>query len=155
MPSVEEMAYRESIRAIEMQARSLDEVRARTGILLAGASVVASFLGAQALRSSTFGVFAGLALVAYAAVLATCLAILWPRREWKFALGANVLLEDWSGDTPCGDEHAMQAFVARQIETNWFENRGRIHEMLVLFQWAALGLGAEVVFWTIQVAEGR
>jgi hypothetical protein len=81
MPSVEEIAYKESVRAIEMQAKSLDELRARTGLLFAGASVVASLLGSQALRSSTFGVFAGLALVAYTAVLAIALAILWPRRE--------------------------------------------------------------------------
>jgi len=149
------LAYRESVRAIEMQARSLDELRSRTGVLLAGASIVASFLGSQALRSSSFDIFTGLALVSFVAVLSICIAILWPRHEWKFALGANVLLEDWTGENPCGDEQAMQAFVARQIETNWFANRQRIHDMLVLFQWAAVALGAEVLSWTVQLAEGR
>ena len=83
------------------------------------------------------------------------LTILWPRREWKFALGAKTLLEDWTGDNPCGDVSAMTRFVAEQIETNWRANKKRIDCMLVLFQVAAGALGAEVVLWTLDLAHGR
>jgi hypothetical protein len=155
MPTPEELAYGESVRAIELQARSLDEIRTRTGVLLAAASVVASFLGAEALKLAPFGLLTGLALISFAGVLGACIVILWPRRKWRFALGANVLLADWTGASPCGDTEAMLAFLARQLEKNWLSNRDRIDGMLVLFQVAIGALGAEVLFWTIQLAERR
>jgi hypothetical protein len=40
--SPEELAYAESVRALEQLARVLDELRSRTGVLLTGASIVAS-----------------------------------------------------------------------------------------------------------------
>ena len=51
MTTPEELAYGESVRAIESQAGGLDELRTRTGVLLAAASIVASFLGAEALKA--------------------------------------------------------------------------------------------------------
>jgi hypothetical protein len=42
------------VRAIEQQARMLDELRSRTGLLLTGASIVASFLGERAQQSTLF-----------------------------------------------------------------------------------------------------
>jgi hypothetical protein len=151
----EELAYSESVRAIEMQSRSLDELRSRTGVLLAAASVAASFLGAEALKASSFNALTALALISFAGVLAACIATLWPRTDWKFAIGARVLIEDWTGDTPCGDSAAMLAFLAQKLEENWQENKGRIDAMLALFQVAACALGAEVLIWTLQLAEGR
>ncbi|MBS1870546.1 MAG: hypothetical protein JSS99_12890 [Actinobacteria bacterium] len=155
MPTPEELAYGESVRAIDMQARSLDELRTRTGVLLAAASVVASFLGAEALKTSAFEGLAGLALIAFGVVLVGCIAILWPRHEWRFALGARILIEDWTGENPCGDEAEMLKFLAQRLEANWHANKERINAMLVVFQVAACALGAEVIFWTLQLAEGR
>jgi hypothetical protein len=149
----EELAYHESVRAIEMQARSLDELRSRTGLLLAAASVVSSFLGAAALRSSNLDALTSLALLSFVAVLGLSMAILLPRRAWRFAIGASILLEDWTGERACGDEAAMHAHVARTIEQNWKANKDRIDDMLVLFQVAAGALGAEVIFWTLELVQ--
>jgi hypothetical protein len=155
MVTPEELAYGESVRAIELQARSLDEVRTRTGVLLAAASVVSSFLGSEALKLAPFGVIAGLALISFGVVLTVCIVILLPRGEWKFALGAKVLLEDWTGASPSGNTEAMLAFLAERLEKNWLANKDRIKGMLVLFQIAAVALGIEIMFWTIQLADGR
>lgn len=154
MSTPEELAYAESVRSIELQARNLDEVRSRTGVILGAASIVASFLGAEALSASSFGILTGLALLGFAVALGASIAVLWPRGGWGFALGANVLLEDWTGEEACGDMPAMLAFVARRIETNWHANNKRINDMFALFQVAAVGVGAEVLFWTVQLTEG-
>jgi hypothetical protein len=52
--STDALAYEQSVRAIEQQARMLDELRSRTGLLLTGASIVASFLGERAQQSTLF-----------------------------------------------------------------------------------------------------
>jgi len=147
------LAYSESVRAIEQQSRMVDELRSRTGVLLTGASIVASFLGAQALRShGSLTTLDGLAIVAFAVVLATSMAILWPR-EWRWALSAKVLLEDWADEPTRRDDVAgMQAFLATTLEINWKANRLKLDKQLCLFQVAAVALGAEVIFWTLELA---
>jgi len=47
----EEIAYAESQRAIVTQAGAVDELRSQTGVLLSASAIVASFLGAETLRS--------------------------------------------------------------------------------------------------------
>jgi hypothetical protein len=46
------LAYEESVRAWALQSAVLDELRNRTGILIATATVSSAFLGAQALGSN-------------------------------------------------------------------------------------------------------
>jgi hypothetical protein len=48
--SVADAAYDLALRAIEQQERRLNELRSRTGTLIAAASVAASLLGSQAPR---------------------------------------------------------------------------------------------------------
>ena len=151
--SPESLAYAESVRAIEQQSRMVDELRSRTGVLLTGASIVASFLGAEALRGgSNLTTLAALALIAFAAVLAASVAILWPR-EWRWSLGAKVLLEDWADEPARRDDvGGMLAFVATTLEKNWRANDRKLDEQLRLFQVAAIALGVEVVLWTLELA---
>ena len=49
---LEDLAYALSLRALEQQERVLEELRARTGVLLAATALVASFLGGRALSSA-------------------------------------------------------------------------------------------------------
>ena len=48
---LEELAYALALRALEQQERVLEELRERTGVLLAATALVASFLGGRALAS--------------------------------------------------------------------------------------------------------
>ena len=77
--SYEEIAYRESERLIETQLASFDELRSRTGLLLAALAVTGSFLGAAVLdREGDFGVFGILALTAFGIGVLACLLVLLP-----------------------------------------------------------------------------
>jgi lipid-binding SYLF domain-containing protein len=63
--SIAEAAYELALRAIDQQERRLNELRSRTGTLIAAASVAASFLGAPAARSSDLDLAGGLAVLGY------------------------------------------------------------------------------------------
>jgi hypothetical protein len=60
-----ELSYEAGVRALDLQEeRGLEQLRARTGILLAASSLTATFLGAQAIsHTSGIGVLGGLALL--------------------------------------------------------------------------------------------
>jgi hypothetical protein len=152
MSTPEELAYAESVRALEQQARSVDEVRSRTGVLLAAASIVASFLGAEALAGSDLDALAGLGLVAFLAVIGLAIWILWPGGGWVFVMSATVLLEDWVDMQRPGGVAAMQRHLAESMEGHWGANQLRLKRLVVRFQVAAAALGVEVVLWTLQLA---
>lgn len=120
--SVEALAYEQSRRAIEQQATTLNELRARTGGLLTAASLVASFLAAQAIDRSGFDALAVIATLAFVGVLGLCMSVLWPNREaWRFRLRATPLLEDFDPST--GRTIAdMQRHLATCMEAHWNDN---------------------------------
>src|SRR6266576_383300 len=77
--SLAQLSYDAALRALDGQERGLEELRARTGTLLAAASLVASFLGAQAIqRADSFGTLEALALVALAVSVGACTYVLLP-----------------------------------------------------------------------------
>ena len=43
----------------------------------------------------------------------------------------------------------MQRHLAETIEANWDANQRKLNGMFVLFEWAAVALGAEVMLWTL------
>jgi hypothetical protein len=45
-----ELSYEAAVRALDLQERAIEQLRARTGTLLAASSLTASFLGAQAIQ---------------------------------------------------------------------------------------------------------
>src|SRR5437899_1308463 len=54
------IVYEQAVRAVEQQARQLDELRTRTSVVLAAAGVVTGFLGGAAVKAGlgAFGYFA-------------------------------------------------------------------------------------------------
>ena len=72
------VAYDQAVRALSEQQVEIDSFRARGGMLLSGAAVTTSFLGARALQGSGSSVLIWLALLAFGGVCALSLALLWP-----------------------------------------------------------------------------
>lgn len=152
--SLEELAYEQSRRAIDQQAAVLNELRSRTGGLLTAASVVASFLAAQAIDRSGFDALAGIATLAFLGVLSLCMSVLWPSRNaWKFRLQATPLLEDFGPETgrTIADMHRHLAIC---MEAHWDHNQSQLKPLFARFQWACGALGAEVLLWTIHLSNG-
>ena len=87
------LAYEASLRSIDQQQKLLEEIRSRTGILLAAASLSASFLGARAFELQGVGPLSLLALGALVTTLVTGIVILVPRQEFVFSLSGTVLYD--------------------------------------------------------------
>ena len=153
------VAYDEARKAVEAQAATLDSVQARAGTLLAAASLVTSFFGAQALGTPTVtvglkvarassGVLGWAAIVAFVAVTVLTVAALWPR-EWKLDMSPIPIL-DATRNTDI-DELDGKAQLARFWDANYTFNKLRLDQVLNCYQWACVALGVEVVAWILDL----
>jgi hypothetical protein len=89
-----ELSYDAGVRALDLQERAVEQLRARTGTLLAASSLIASFLGAQTIaHRSGLGVLGGLALVSLVASIGLSVYILLPKKEFTFSLSAPQMYE--------------------------------------------------------------
>jgi hypothetical protein len=86
--SLEQAAYELALRALAQQEQSLTEIRARTGTLLTASSLIASFLGAQAISRNGLNVWIVLALVAFGWSVVLSIYVLLPKEGLIFALDA-------------------------------------------------------------------
>jgi hypothetical protein len=92
-PELPALAYQLSLRALGQQEASLNELRARTGTLIAAASVVTSFLGGTAIARTGIDVWSVLALVAFVGSIAFSTAVLLPKEDLRFSVFGSVLFE--------------------------------------------------------------
>jgi uncharacterized membrane protein YfcA len=75
-PVYERLAYEAAQRALDKQERLIDELRSRTGLLLAAASLAASFLGREAFAGDPKDGLAIIALVAFLVAVAASVYVL-------------------------------------------------------------------------------
>ena len=141
----------EARRAIDFQHSSLNELRSRTGLILAAASVSASFIGAGlASGDHSLGFLGGLALVAFVIAVGSCIRVLMPAQGWWFATSPAVLIEDWV-DIDRG-EASMTLHLAKSLEGHYDRNRQKLDDLFVWFQVAAISVAAEVILGALRVA---
>jgi hypothetical protein len=89
----ERLAFDAALRALDKQEALLDELRGRTGALLAASALAASFLGAEAFKDPS-PVLAAIALLAFAGSIGASVFILVPRREhFTFSLSGPGVYE--------------------------------------------------------------
>jgi hypothetical protein len=104
------LAYDASLRALDQQQRVLEEIRSRTGILLAAASLSASFLGARAFDEHGIAALSFLALVALVVTLVVGTLVLVPREEFVFSVSGTVLYEDLAEVDDQAEQHRYVAY---------------------------------------------
>src|SRR5204863_3298263 len=80
------LAFEEARRALEDQERAVEELRSRSGTLIAAAAITTSFFGGQTLHGQHLHTFAWIAVAAFVGAGLGSLCILWPRRDWEFSL---------------------------------------------------------------------
>lgn len=143
------LIYDESVRALDMQSKSLDELRSRTGVVIAAVSVGSAFLGAEALKRhhATYGLNWA-AFAVFGTVIVTCLFILWPR-GWQFAYDATDLDEAYVVER----EDPTQACrsMARGHTDHRIADRTRLKRRFIAFQLACVGLTADIALWLLSV----
>jgi hypothetical protein len=77
----ERLAYEAAQRALDKQERLLEELRSRTGLLLAAASLAASFLGREAFAVDPKRGLALLAVLSFLLAVGASVYILLPKRN--------------------------------------------------------------------------
>ena len=92
-PALEEIAYELAKQALREQDIGLDELRSRTGTLLAAASLAPSFLGARSLDAVGFQWTTVAALAAFAATAVLSVYVLFPRRRLARSLSGPGVYE--------------------------------------------------------------
>lgn len=80
------LAYREARRRLEDQERSVVELRARAGALIAAAAITTSFFGSQTLTRHGLDAAGWVAIGCFVLLSFAVLVMLWPRRDWGFSL---------------------------------------------------------------------
>jgi hypothetical protein len=147
--SIEEFSYELTSAALGEQERALSALRARSGTVIAAASISGSFLGTK-VSHDTLDTWAVLALIAFALCLATGIWVLLPHKL-VFAFRGEALLatSDLRGVDDMAEAYrAAGIWVERYLATN-------AEEIASLSDWFAvscISLAAEVILWTVSLA---
>jgi hypothetical protein len=90
----EQLAYEAALRSLDKQERLVEELRARSGILLAASSVAASLLGQQAFQHPRPAVLIALTLAAFVISAGASIFILLPKKSLIFSETGTKLYEE-------------------------------------------------------------
>jgi hypothetical protein len=151
-PVYERLAYEAAQRALDKQERLIEELRGRTGLLLAAASLGASFLGREAFSGDPKEGLAIIALVAFLVAVAASVYVLLPKSEkFVFALVGAGLYE---GLYEVKDDLAeVYRRLAYDLDRFWDDNDVELQKLVLAFRLAALGLTAEIVVLIVMVSD--
>jgi hypothetical protein len=142
--SIEELVYETADKALTRQEDSVVQLRARTGMLLAAASLVASFFGVAALSQEGVKPWPALAIGAFTVCLGCSIYLLAPKTNLTFSIQARGLHNRVQRRT-IAFAHLQMAAWLEQLRHN---NRSELKRLDRVFVAACVALVAEVVFWT-------
>jgi len=146
------LAYDASVRAIEDQARVLEDLRSRAGTMFAATALVTSFVGGTALSNSEAGVTVLTAVGAFVAAALLTLLILWPFRL-RLSLSAREIIAKLDGLD--GSARVEPASLLRelglQLEIIYDRNARTIRPLFWCFRLAILFLTLEVAVWVVRL----
>lgn len=151
--ATERIVFDESTRLLASQETALSALRERAGILLAGATLVTSFLAPAALdkRVGTatvqqFGCFSWAAVGAFVAVVAAVLVVLWPY-EWVFGHSSHGLMDELLDATPPADEATILRHLAYYNDIHHTANQDQLWWLFIAFELGCVALVTEIGFW--------
>jgi hypothetical protein len=147
--AIQQLADELSRAALSRQEEVMNELRARTGTLLAASSIVASFLGSRASDQGS-GALTLIALVAFVASVAACIYVLAPKDGLIFALRGSVLFEaeyDEPGRVP-----ETYRRLAYWLESYYDENHETIRWMFRAYWAATVAILIQVLLWVLELA---
>jgi hypothetical protein len=151
-PVYERLAYEAALRALDKQERLIDELRNRTGLLLAAASLAASFLGREAFAGHPKRGLAILALVAFLLAVGASVYVLLPKTgKFVFAMvGAGLYEGLYELKDDLGEVYRRLAY---DLDRFWDDNDVELQKLFRAFRLDAVGLSAEIVILIAMVSD--
>ena len=146
--SIERLSFEMTTAALAEQERSLSGLRARTGTVLAAASVAGSFLGARTGHGS-LDAWAVMALVAFTLCAASAIWILLPHGlEFAFRGDRLFATSDRRAITDMADAYRT---AESWMETSVAENRPVIVSLSYWLTVSCVLLAVKIVLWTLSI----
>jgi len=145
--SLEELAFGLSLRSLDRQERVVEELRARTGVLLAATALVASFLGGRALASDATPWITLPGVAASVASIVLAVYLIAPKSKLEFALDGAAVYEHFVREG--GDLVEAQRTLAYWVSDAWNSNQSVIDGLVRLFAIACAALIAAVLLWAL------
>lgn len=136
------IAFDAATRALDKQERVLEELRSRTGVLLAASSLAVAVLGRPALDEAR-DVLAAIALAAFATSIATSVYVLLPKSTFYFALSGRYVFENLYEYRD--DAAEVRRRLVYDMQRFWDDNDVVMQRLLLVFRIAAAALAVEVV----------
>jgi len=144
------LAFSESVRDLEHQERSVDELRSRAGTLLAASSIATSFLAAAALpKDKPWDWPVWVALAAFAIGIGLCIWVLWPRDDWVFVNDASKVIGGYVEGDPPASIAEIHKGLAQDNNRHSNENAEKLKLLYRGFASAAFLLFVQVIAWLI------
>jgi predicted acyltransferase len=139
----EKLAYEAALRSLDKQEGLLEELRSRTGVLLAASSLAASFLGQQAFQHPHPTELVVVSLLAFVASIGASVFILLPKKNLIFSERGAGLYE---GLYSIRDEMAeVYRRLAYQLDRFWDDNDKTIVKLTRSYKVAATALVIEIL----------
>ena len=135
--------------ALQAQHQLLKDLRAGAGMLLAATSLIASFLGSQALAHGGLTIVAWLAIGAFSLSLLAAVVVILPRPSLVFVVSSGSLQESLP---PRPSEAEIHAGLQRVVEHTMAANAPVLESLHTVYEVAALSLGGQVFLWVVQLA---
>jgi len=139
----ERLAYEAALRSLDKQEAYVEELRGRTGVLLAASSLAAPLLGQQAFQDPTPGSVVIAALIAFVVSISLDVFILLPKQGLIFALKGRGLYED--GFLIRDEMPEVYLRLTYQLDAFWESNDAKIEWLIRAFAFAAVALVIEIL----------
>jgi hypothetical protein len=145
------VAYDEAVRALSEQKDAIESVRSRAGVLLSITALTTSVLGAPALKGGGSSIFSWLALLSFAVVAGTSIAILWPH-HWEFVVSPRSVVEGYAGAAEDVPAERLYRDLSLCMHGSVIKNHQGLKSLAARFQVASALLVIEVVLWVAAIA---
>jgi len=150
MPSTAEIAYRESVRALQGEAQDLENIRSHVSLVLSAGGVSAAFLGAL---NHQRGIAFWLAVGAFAVIAVATVVVYWPVSfPWDFD-GYQLVATYVDAKPPAADDFVMRE-LALHAAADYQENRATLNRLFTFQSVALAAFGLEVGALLLNLALG-
>jgi len=139
----EKLAYEAALRGLDKQEGLLEELRTRTGVLLAASSLAASFLGQRAFQDPSPRGLAIAALVAFVISIGASVYVLMPKENLYFSEAGAGLYEGLYAVRE--DIAEVYRRLAYELDRFWDSNNGTITTLTSTYKVAATALVVEIL----------
>lgn len=153
------LAYAEGIRALGIQAATLDQVRIRATGVLTTATIASVFLVgvvADAAGPDRDPVYWALAIIGgmlYSALLCLVVALQLPRFEWRFLLLPQPIVEAYADAVPSKTLSETHRDLCLHVDCNIHHNQRNLSSMHRLLAGALVLLVLEITTWAVLAAK--